>query len=68
MAMAYVKGKIDKGDARMLADLLRMDMIPEYYIPNKEIRDLRDLVRRRFYFVSIRTIFKNNLLILYDIR
>ncbi|MGE3858578.1 MAG: transposase, partial [Nitrososphaeraceae archaeon] len=52
----------DKVDARMLADLLRMDMIPECYIPNKEIRDLRDLVRRRFYFVSLRTIFKNNLL------
>jgi transposase len=61
-AIASAKGKTDKVDARMLADLLRMDMIPECYIPNKEIRDLRDLVRRRFYFVSIRTIFKNNLI------
>lgn len=58
-AIAYAKVKTDKVDARILADLLRMDMIPECYIPNKEIRDLRDLVRRRFYFVSIRTMFKN---------
>ena len=58
-AIAYAKVKTDKVDARILADLLRMDMIPECYIPNKEIRDLRDLLRRRFYFVSIRTMFKN---------
>jgi len=58
-AIAYAKVKTDKVDARILADLLRMNMIPECYIPNKEIRDLRDLVRRRYYFVSIRTMFKN---------
>jgi len=50
-AIAYAKVKTDKVDARILADLLRMNMIPECYIPNKEIRDLRDLVRRRYYFV-----------------
>ena len=58
-AIAYAKVKTNKVDARILADLLRMDMIPECYIPNKEIRDLRDLVRRRYYFFSIRTMFKN---------
>ncbi len=58
-AIAYAKVKTDKVDARILADLLRMDMIPECYIPNKDIRNLRDLVRRRYYFVSIRTMFKN---------
>lgn len=58
-AIAYAKVKTDKVDARILADLLRMNMIPECYIPNKEIGDLRDLVGRRFYFVSIRTMFKN---------
>jgi hypothetical protein len=30
-AIAYTKVKTDKVDARMLADLLRMDMIPECY-------------------------------------
>ncbi len=34
-------------------------MIPECYIPSKDTRDVRDLARRRHYFVSIRTNFKN---------
>jgi transposase len=45
----------------MLADLLRLDMIPECYIPSIEIRELRDLARRRHYFVSTRTMFKNKI-------
>ncbi|HEY7571782.1 MAG TPA: hypothetical protein VH796_10475, partial [Nitrososphaeraceae archaeon] len=43
----------------ILADLLRTDMIPECYIPNEDIRNLRDLARRRHYFVNTRTMFKN---------
>lgn len=58
-AIAYAKVKTDKVDARTLADLLRMDMVPECYIPDREIRDVRDLARRRHYFVTIRTMFKN---------
>ena len=33
----------DKVDARILADLLRTDMVPECYIPDERIRNLRDL-------------------------
>ncbi|MEP0826052.1 MAG: hypothetical protein HRF40_11250 [Nitrososphaera sp.] len=34
-------------------------MVPEsYYIPDREIRDVRDLARRSPYFVTIRTMFK----------
>ncbi len=58
-AIAYAKVKTDKVDARTLADLLRMDMVPECYIPDRKIRDVRDLARRRHYFVTIRTMFKN---------
>lgn len=58
-AIAYAKVKTDKVDARILADLLRMDMVPECYIPDREIRDVRDMTRRRHYFVTIRTMFKN---------
>jgi len=43
---AYVKQavcekhvKTDKVDARVLAQLLRMDYLPESYVPGKEIRD-----------------------------
>ena len=46
-AIAYARVKSDRVDARTLADLLRTKMIPEAYIPDKEIRDLRDLVRRK---------------------
>jgi transposase len=53
--------KNDKADARTLADLLRLDMIPECYIPSIETRELRDLSRRRHYFVSTRTMFKNKI-------
>jgi len=49
-AIAYAKVKNDKVDARMLADLLRLDMIPECYIPSIETRELRDLARRRHLF------------------
>jgi transposase len=58
-AIAYAKVKTDKVDARILADLLRTDMIPECYIPDEKIRNLRDLARRRHYFVNTRTMFKN---------
>lgn len=57
-AIAYAKDKTDKVDARILADLLRTNMIPECYIPNEDIRNLRDLARRH-YFVNTRTMFKN---------
>lgn len=60
-AIAYAKVKTDKVDARTLADLLRMDMVPECYIPNENIRNLRDLVRRRHYFVNTRVMFKNKI-------
>ena len=60
-AIAFAKVKNDKVDARMLADLMRMDMIPESYIPSTETRRLRDLARRRHYFVSTRTMFKNKI-------
>ena len=58
-AIAYAKVKNDKVEARMLADLLRLDMIPESYIPSIETRELKDLARRKHYFVSTRTMFKN---------
>lgn len=58
-AIAYAKVKTDKVDARVLADLLRSDMIPECYIPQVQIRQLRDLTRRRHFFVTTRTTFKN---------
>ena len=62
---AYVKPfakkhvKTDKVDARVLAQLLRMDYLPESYVPGKEIRDLRVLVRHRASPLRLRTSIKN---------
>ena len=56
--IAYAKVKTDKVDAKILADLLCTDMIPEYYISNEDIRNLRDLARRH-YFINTRTMFEN---------
>lgn len=58
-AIACVKFKTDKVDARLLADLLRTDMISEGDKPNEDIRNVRDLARRRHYFVNAKTMFKN---------
>lgn len=60
-AIAYARVKSDKVDARMLADLLRAGMIPEAYVPDRDIREVRDLVRRRHYMVKLRTMQKNKI-------
>ena len=58
-AIAYARLKNDKVDARMLADLLRSEMIPEAFVPDRDVREIRDLVRRRRYMVKLRTMMKN---------
>ena len=46
-AIASAKVKTDKIDARILAHLLRADLIPEAWAPPLHVRELRDLVRLR---------------------
>ncbi len=58
-AIAYARVKSDKVDARTLADLLRAEMIPEACVPDRDVREVRDLVRRRHYMVRLRTMLKN---------
>jgi transposase len=60
-AIAHAKVKGDKVDARKLADLLRAGMIPESYVPKKDVREVRDLVRRRHYHIKLRTMLKNKI-------
>jgi transposase len=60
-AIAEAKIKTDKVDARTLAQLLRADMIPRSYVPSRDIRDLRHLVRQRAYLVQKCTGFKNRI-------
>ena len=54
-AIAYAKVKTDKVDAHTLAQLLRLNMVPEAYIYPKRIRPARDLLRRRMYLVNLRS-------------
>ena len=60
-ALASAKIKTDKLDAVKLADLLRGGYIPECYVPDRRIMDLRELVRHRAALVRMRTKLKNKI-------
>jgi transposase len=60
-AIADMKIKTDAKDSEALAQLLMLDWLPTAYVPPKEMRELRDLVRLRTYLVMIRTGFKNKI-------
>jgi len=53
--------KTDRIDSRVLAELLRMDHLPESYVPGGEIRDLRIEARYRASLVRTRTQVKNKI-------
>jgi transposase len=58
-AIAEARIKNDKLDAKMLAHLLRANLIAESYVPPKEVRELRDLTRLRKALIEDRTRIKN---------
>ena len=58
-AIASAKVKTDKLDARILAHLLRADLIAESYVPPENVREMRALVRHRLSLVQMRTMVKN---------
>lgn len=60
-AIASARLKNDKVDARMLAHLLRTDLLPEAWIAPKEVRDLRAMLRHRASLVRMRTALKNRI-------
>jgi transposase len=55
--IAESKAKSDRYDARMLAEPLRTNFLPESWVPPAEIRCLRGLIRQRHHLVK--TIFMN---------
>ena len=65
-AIAHGRIKSDKVDARILAHLLRADLIPECYVPPKEMREIRSLVRHRLSIVKLRSMVKNKVHALVD--
>jgi transposase len=60
-AIAEAKIKTDSIDASTLAHLLRTDLIPKIYIPNKKIRAQKNLLRHRLWLVKQVTRTKNRI-------
>jgi transposase len=60
-AIALSKKKTDKVDARVLADLLRCDYLPEVWQPDEATQQQRELTRRRAGLVRQRTALRNRI-------
>lgn len=58
-AIASARIRNDKIDAKVLAHLLRADLVAESYVPPRELRMVRALVRHRASLVRTSTIAKN---------
>lgn len=58
-AIAHARIKNDKVDARTLAQLLSADLLPTCWIPAREDRNVRELLRTRLGLLIFRTRFKN---------
>ncbi len=65
-AIAEAKIKTDTIDSHTLAQLLRVDLIPAAYIPGKETRSFKEMVRQRVFLVRMRTRLKNRIHVLLD--
>ena len=60
-AIAAAKIKTDKVDATILAHLLRSNLIPEVYIGNREMRELKRLINERLLMKKIGNQIKNRI-------
>lgn len=59
--IATSRKKTDKHDARILADLLRTNLLPVCYASPKDIRDNRQITRHRASLTGLRTQVKNKI-------
>lgn len=58
-AIAHARVKTDKVDAQILAQLLRLDFIPEVNMPDEQTWELRQLVAHRLLLTRKRTAVRN---------
>lgn len=65
-AIAEAKVKTDKIDSETLAQLLRADLIPAAYIPTKETRISKEMLRQRMFLVKLKTRVKNRIHVFLD--
>lgn len=54
-AIAPLACKTDRVDARVLAELVRRDLVPVVWVPTLHDRELRERLRRRAHLVRLRT-------------
>ena len=59
--IAEAQIKTDKMDARILADLLRANLISKVHICGKATRDRKEMLRQRCFFVRQRTMVRNRI-------
>jgi len=65
-AIAEAKIKTDKISADILADLLRADLLPRAYVPDRYTREVKNVLRQRMFFVRLQTMVKNRIHIILD--
>ena len=63
-AIAKAKIKTDKRDSRILAHLLRTDLIPEVFVRDEKNRRIQRILRHRAFYVGTRTRVKNKIRVL----
>lgn len=65
-AIAEARVKTDRIDSRILAHLLRCDLLPTAYVRPVGQRATQQLLRQRVFFVRVRTMVKNRIHVLID--
>lgn len=65
-AIAEARVKTDRIDSRILAHLLRCDLLPTAYVRPKEQRTAQQILRHRMFLVRVRTMVKNRIHVLID--
>jgi transposase len=65
-AIAEARIKTDRIDSRILAHLLRCDLLPTAYVRPREQRLSQQVLRQRLFLVRVRTMVKNRIHVLID--
>jgi transposase len=60
-AIAEARIETNKISADILCDLLRSNPLPEAYVPDKETREAKNILRQRMFFVRVQTMVKNRI-------
>lgn len=60
-AIAEARIKTDRISADILCDLLRSNLLPEAYVPSKDTREAKNVLRQRMFFVRVQTMVKNRI-------